>query len=120
MSTIIDFESARKKLRAQDEASDLSAKLADIATAKYFAVSSAKDIVAALEEIGVEVDANPLAVLEIRVLIDTIEALVYRAIGEKHPFHSVSEGLYAHEDVDYSKLLGEFLEDLYVDDDEDV
>lgn len=120
MSTIIDFEAARKKkIEAQDDAAELTANLADIARGKYFAVSSAKDIVAALEEIGVEVDANPLAVLEIRVLIDTIEALVYRTIGEKHPFHSVSEGLYAHEDVDYSKLLSEFLEDLYVDD-EDV
>jgi len=119
MSTIIDFEAARKKIKAQDDAVEMTVNQSELSMAKYFAVSSAKDIVAGLELIGVKIDANPLAVLEIRVLIDTIEALFYRTVGEEHPFHTISNSIYAHEDVDYSKLLGEFLEDLYVDD-EDV
>ena len=119
MANVIDFAAARKKFEERNEELVELIQESDKQIAKHFALNAVRDIVTSLHDMGIDVANDPKTILEIMSTMEIIKAMIYRAIGEDHPFQTVSERMWEDLDIDHEDLLGQFLEDMYDDDDED-
>jgi hypothetical protein len=126
MSNVINFVEALRRLREREEELDLFAKESDKEIADFFALEAVRDIVFALEGIGILVTEDPKSILDILSIQEAIRGLIYRCVGESHPYHHISEAMAIIfegeteknevDDIDYKELLDEFLENMYSDD----
>jgi len=120
MANVIDFAEARKKHEERNEELKELIQESDKDVAKFFALNAARDIVTALHDMGIDVANDPMSILEIMSTMEIIKALVYRSIGEPHPFQTVAERMWEDMELDHDELLHSFLEDMYkADDDEE-
>jgi hypothetical protein len=119
MANVIDFAAARKKFEERNEELVELIQESDKQIAKHFALNAVRDIVTSLHDMGIDVANDPRTILEIMSTMEIIKALIFRAIGEDHPFQTVSERMWEDLDIDHEDLLGQFLEDMYDDDEDD-
>lgn len=126
MKNVIDFAEAQRLLKEREERLEVFAKESDKEIAVVFALEATRDIVIALRDIGIHVTDNTKSILDIFSLQEAIRGLIYRCLGETHPYHHVSDSititLYGDSDaydahVDYDELLEEFMQAMYLDDD---
>jgi len=125
MKNVIDFAEAQRLLKEREERLEVFAKESDKEIAVVFALEATRDIVIALRDIGIHVTDNTKSILDILSLQEAIRGLIYRCLGETHPYHHVSDSiavtLYGDSDaydahVDYDELLEEFMQAMYSDD----
>jgi uncharacterized protein YutE (UPF0331/DUF86 family) len=119
MKNVINFAEARKKQEERNEELKELIQESDIIIAKHFALNAARDIVTALHDMGIDVANDPKSILEIMSTMEIIKALIFRSIGETHPFQTVSERMWEDMELDHDELLHTFLEDMYEVDDEE-
>ena len=119
MKNVIDFAEARKKFEERNEELVELIQESDREIAKHFALNAARDIVTALHDMGIDVIRDPKTILEIMSTMEIIKALIFRSIGETHPFQTVSERMWEDLDIDHEELLNQFLDDMYEADDDD-
>lgn len=125
MANVINFAEAQRRLREREEKLDLFARESDKEIANFFALEASRDIVVALEDMGIHVSDNPKSILDILSIQEAIRGLIYRCVDEPHPYHAISESITITLDEDgdddiyinYEELLDEFLEAMYSDDD---
>ena len=125
MANVINFAEAQRRLREREEKLDIFAKESDKEIANFFALEASRDIIIALEDMGIRVTDNPKSILDILSIKEAIRGLIYRCVGESHPHHGISESISIILDEDgdddiyinYEELLDEFLEAMYSDDD---
>lgn len=119
MANVIDFAAARKKFEERNEELVELIQESDKEIAKHFSLNAVRDIVTALHDMGIDVANDPKTILEIMSTMEIIKAMIYRAIGEDHPFQTVSERMWEDLDIDHEDILGQFLEDMYDADEDD-
>jgi GGDEF domain-containing protein len=125
MANVINFAEAQRRLKEREEELDIFARDSDKEIASVFSIEAARDIIVALEDIGIRVTDNPKSILDIFSIQEAIRGLIYRCLGEPHPYHAISESITIALDEDgdddiyinYEELLDEFLEAMDSDDD---
>ena len=106
MDNIIDFsakhqERLDKIKEGETEASEDFEELALV-----FATHVSHDVVYCLKEMGYDITEHPDTLLDLMGLMETIRALMYRCIGEKYYYQSVSEQIFGDSTKDSENGLG--------------
>ena len=113
---IIDFSKAFEKRKKREEEIDALVLESDKEVAEVFSVINARETVWALRGMGIEVENDPRAMLDILTIIEASKSLVYRSIGEEYSFQKFSDTVF--EDVQeetgikMEKLLEDFISDM--------
>ena len=113
---IIDFTKAFEKRKKREEEIDALVLESDKEVAEVFSVINARETVWALRGMGIEVESDPRAMLDILTIIEASKSLVYRSIGEEYSFQKFSDTVF--EDVQkesgikIEKLLEDFISDM--------
>jgi len=110
---IIDFTKAFEKRKKRDAEIEELILESDKQVADIFSVVNARETVWALRGMGIEVDNDPRAMLDILTIIEASKSLVYRSIGEDYAFQKFSDTVFAdvqdESGIDISEMLENFL-----------
>lgn len=113
---ILDFKKAFEKRKKREEEIDALILESDKEVAEVFSVINARETVWALRGMGIQVENDPRAMLDILTIIEASKSLVYRSIGEEYSFQKFSDTVF--EDVQkesgikIEKLLEDFISDM--------
>jgi hypothetical protein len=77
-----------------------------------FALMVSFDIVEALRDLDVYVENNPKSFRDILTILESVQALIYRAKCEPYTWHKVSDSISDIKDEDLPDLLEEFLQNM--------
>lgn len=111
---IIDFTKAfEKRKKREAEIEELIAK-SDKEMADVFAVVNARETVWALRGMGIDVENDPRAMLDILTIIEASKALLFRAINEEYPFQTFSNTVFddvqSEAEISLQDMLDNFIE----------
>lgn len=114
---IIDFVKARAQ-RLEDEKLLDELENSDMIYAYQISVDVVDDVLKILYEMGMDIEDHPKSILEIMLIEEGIRSLIFRLAGREYHFQSFVENVFKTSDesgedinVDYNKLMEEFLKD---------
>lgn len=109
---IVDFMQVKAEMASRIEEIDKAVDDSDKEIADPFAQMQAKEIVYSLKEMGIDIRNDVDCILDVLCIIEIIKAMIYRTVGEDHPFQLLSNGVF--DKIDFSKqdVMDEFLSDM--------
>jgi hypothetical protein len=110
---VVDFTKAFEKRKKRDEEIDALVLESDKEVAEIFSVVNARETVWALRHMGIDVENDPRAMLDILTIIEASKSLVFRSIGEEYPFQTFSNTVFEQVEeesgVDIKQMLENFI-----------
>jgi hypothetical protein len=110
---VVDFTKAFEKRKQRDEEIDALVLESDKEVAEIFSVVNARETVWALRHMGIDVENDPRAMLDILTIIEASKSLVFRSIGEEYPFQTFSNTVFEQVEeesgVDIKQMLENFI-----------
>jgi biotin-(acetyl-CoA carboxylase) ligase len=107
---VVDFTKAFEKRKKRDEEIDALVLESDKEVAEIFAVVNARETVWALRGMGIDVENDPRAMLDILTIIEASKALVFRSIGEEYAFQKFSDTVFEQVEEEAEISIQEMLD----------
>jgi len=107
---IIDFTKAFEKRKKRDEEIDALVLESDKEVADVFGMVNARETVWALRGMGIDVEKDPRAMLDILTIIEASKALVFRSIGEEYAFQKFSDTVFESVEEEAGVSIQEMLD----------
>lgn len=107
---IIDFTKAFEKRKKREKEIDELIAQSDKEVADIFSVVNARETVWALRGMGIEVENDPRAMLDILTIIEASKALVFRSIGEEYAFQKFSDTVFEQVEEEAEISIQEMLD----------
>ena len=98
---IVDFMQVKAERASRIEEIAKADDDSDKEIADPFAQMQAKEIVYSLKEMGIDIRNDVDCILDVLCIIEIIKAMIYRTVGEDHPFQLLSNGVF--DKIDFSK-----------------
>ena len=113
---IIDFTKAfEKREKREAEINELILE-SDKEVADLFGMVNARETVWALRHMGIDVENDPRAMLDILTIIEASKSLVFRSIGEEYPFQKFADTVFEQVEeeagIDIPEMLEKFLREM--------
>lgn len=113
---ILDFKKAfEKRKKREAEINELILE-SDKEVADLFGMVNARETVWALRHMGIDVENDPRAMLDILTIIEASKSLVFRSIGEEYPFQKFADTVFKQVEeeagVDIPEMLEKFLREM--------
>ena len=112
---VVDFTKAFEKRKKRDEEIDALVLESDKEVAEIFAVVNARETVWALRHMGIDVENDPRAMLDILTIIEASKSLVFRSIGEEYPFQTFSNTVFEQVEKESGVEIHQMLEDFILE-----
>ena len=112
---VVDFAKAFEKRKKRDEEIDALVLESDKEVAEIFAVVNARETVWALRHMGIDVENDPRAMLDILTIIEASKSLVFRSIGEEYPFQTFSNTVFEQVEKESGVEIHQMLEDFILE-----
>lgn len=107
---IIDFTKAFEKRKKREKEIDELIMQSDREVADVFGMVNARETVWALRGMGIDVENDPRAMLDILTIIEASKSLVFRSIGEEYPFQKFSNTVFEQVEHETGIEIQEMLE----------
>lgn len=113
---ILDFKKAfERRKKREAEINELILE-SDKEVADLFGMVNARETVWALRHMGIDVENDPRAMLDILTIIEASKSLVFRSIGEEYPFQKFADTVFEQVEeeagVDIPEMLEKFLREM--------
>ncbi len=112
---VVDFTKAFEKRKKRDEEIDALVLESDKEVAEIFSVVNARETVWALRHMGIDVENDPRAMLDILTIIEASKSLVFRSIGEEYPFQTFSNTVFEQVEKESGVEIHQMLEDFILE-----
>ena len=112
---VVDFNKAFEKRKKRDEEIDALVRESEKEVAEIVSVVNARETVWALRHMGIEVENDPRAMLEILTIIEASKSLVFRSIGEEYPFQTFSNTVFEQVEKESGVEIHQMLEDFILE-----
>jgi biotin-(acetyl-CoA carboxylase) ligase len=113
---IIDFTKAFEKRKKREKEIDELIAQSDREVADLFGMVNARETVWALRGMGINVEDDPRAMLDILTIIEASKALVFRSIGEDYAFQKFSNTVFEQVEeeagVSIQEMLDKFIREM--------
>ncbi len=107
---IIDFTKAFEKRKRREKEIDELIAQSDKEVADLFGMVNARETVWALRGMGIDVEKDPRAMLDILTIIEASKALVFRSIGEEYAFQKFSDTVFESVEEEAGVSIQEMLD----------
>lgn len=112
---VVDFTKAFEKRKKRDEEIDALVLESDKEVAEIFSVVNARETVWALRHMGIDVENDPRAMLDILTIIEASKSLVFRSIGEEYPFQKFSNTVFEQVEKESGVEIHQMLENFILE-----
>ena len=112
---VVDFNKAFEKRKKRDEEIDALVLESDKEVAEIFSVVNARETVWALRHMGIDVENDPRAMLDILTIIEASKSLVFRSIGEEYPFQTFSNTVFEQVEKESGVEIHQMLENFILE-----
>lgn len=107
---IIDFTKAFEKRKKREKEIDELIAQSDREVADLFGMVNARETVWALRGMGINVENDSRAMLDILTIIEASKALVFRSIGEEYAFQKFSNTVFEQVEEEAGVSIQEMLD----------
>ena len=107
---ILDFTKAFEKRKRREKEIDELIAQSDKEVADLFGMVNARETVWALRGMGIDVEKDPRAMLDILTIIEASKALVFRSIGEEYAFQKFSDTVFESVEEEAGVSIQEMLD----------